>query len=142
MWNYFWVSFHLFTLTFTNYSHPRNLQSISLLLEITTNYGRIYFFQIKTNITFFLFLSMKRWEKFFAVFWFLASFSLLFPVVKIKLVLLMQVEIVMSPHAWPTVLKLCEKLGVKTFEVDTLYSFNIRIEDLICTRIILEQGSR
>ena len=26
---------------------------------------------------------------------------------------------VMSPHAWPTVLKLCEKLGVKTFEVDT-----------------------
>ena len=26
---------------------------------------------------------------------------------------------VMSPHAWPTVLELCEKLGVKTFEVDT-----------------------
>ena len=26
---------------------------------------------------------------------------------------------VMSPHAWPTVLNLCEKLGVKTFEVNT-----------------------
>ena len=26
---------------------------------------------------------------------------------------------VMSPHAWPTVLELCEKLGVKTYEVDT-----------------------
>ena len=26
---------------------------------------------------------------------------------------------VMSPHAWPTVLNLCEKLGVETFEVDT-----------------------
>ena len=26
---------------------------------------------------------------------------------------------VMSPHAWPTVLELCEKVGVQTFEVDT-----------------------
>ena len=26
---------------------------------------------------------------------------------------------VMSPHAWPTVLKLCDTLDVKTFEVDT-----------------------
>jgi len=26
---------------------------------------------------------------------------------------------VMSPHAWPTVLELCEKLDVKTYEVDT-----------------------
>ncbi len=26
---------------------------------------------------------------------------------------------VMSPHAWPTTLKICEILGVKTFEVDT-----------------------
>jgi len=26
---------------------------------------------------------------------------------------------VMSPHAWPSVLELCEKLGVQTYEVDT-----------------------
>ncbi|HCV45536.1 MAG TPA: hypothetical protein DF909_05510, partial [Deltaproteobacteria bacterium] len=26
---------------------------------------------------------------------------------------------VMSPHAWPSVLELCEKVGVQTFEVDT-----------------------
>ena len=29
---------------------------------------------------------------------------------------------VMSPHAWPTVLELCEKVGVQTFEVDTTVS--------------------
>ena len=49
---------------------------------------------------------------------------------------------VMSPHAWPTVLELCEKVGVQTFEVDTTVSCSWLNAETWFRSSILQFGSK
>ncbi len=49
---------------------------------------------------------------------------------------------VMSPHAWPTVLELCEKVGVQTFEVDTTVACSWLNAETWFRRSKLQLGSK